>query len=151
VTWTANVKEERIRFPAVHYHVTSSDKFEFYSAIWGINCTLLSCTCQCPCSLRLTKSAVKSCTSRFGQEAKTILEAKDHVPNINGTQAAERAKNAVFLSLVTLIDLWPWSSNSSDRWTKHVFRPFSNSRDISYTKQSQTAPKTELYAVHCVR
>jgi len=35
------------------------------------------------------------------------LEAKNVLPNINRTQAAEKAENAV-LSLVTLIiDLWP--------------------------------------------
>jgi len=40
----------------------------------------------------------------------------------NRTQAAERAENAVILSVVTLIfDLWPEHSTSSERGIKHVF------------------------------
>jgi len=63
------------------------------------------------------------------------------------------------LSLMTLtFDLWPWPPKSSERWTKHVFRMnLSQIRsavpDIFHTqtKKSQTAPKTEPYAVHCVQ
>jgi len=48
---------------------------------------------------------------------------KDVLPNINRTQAAERAEKFRFLSLVTLnFDLWSWPSNSSERGRKHVFR-----------------------------
>jgi len=47
--------------------------------------------------------------------------AKDVLPNINCTQATERAEKMPFLSLVTLtFDLWPWHSNFSERGTKHV-------------------------------
>jgi len=54
---------------------------------------------------------------------------------------------------------WPWSSNSSKRGTKHVFRVnlaqiCSAAPEILTShanKKSQTAPKTERYAVHCVR
>jgi len=81
---------------------------------------------------------------------------------MNRTQAADIHRKPRFLSLVTLtFDLWPWHSNSSERSTKHVFpmnlaQIRSSVPDISHaqTKKSQTAPKvpkTEPYAVHCVR
>ena len=44
--------------------------------------------------------------------------AKDVLSNVHRTQAAEKAKNAVF---VGDLDLWPWPSSSSERGTKHAF------------------------------
>jgi len=53
---------------------------------------------------------------------------------------------------------WPWPSNSPERGMKHIF--LANLAQIrsavpeifhTQTKKSQTAPKAERYAVHCVR
>jgi len=88
---------------------------------------------------------------------KIKLELKMFLPNINCTQAAERAEKCRFYTW------WPWSltvdldiqthlsegRNTSSLWIwrKSVRRfPWYFIR-----KKSQTAPKTEPYAVHCVR
>jgi len=52
------------------------------------------------------------------------LKAKDVLPNINLTQAAERAEKCRFCSWwpwTLTFDLWHWHSNSTERGTKHVF------------------------------
>ena len=43
------------------------------------------------------------------------LEAKNVLPNMNHTQAAERAEKSCFCPW------WPWHSNLSEQGTKHVF------------------------------
>ena len=56
-----------------------------------------------------------------------------------------------FLSMVTLtFDLDIHTRPSDGLPCEFGANPISGSRDISY-KKSQTAPKTEPYAVHCVR
>jgi len=74
------------------------------------------------------------------------------------TQTARRPlKNAVFVS--GDLDLWSMTLTFKLVWVRDQRRlpcefganPFSGSRDISYTNKKDTAPKTEPYAVHCVR
>jgi len=83
------------------------------------------------------------------------LEAKDVLPNINRTQAADRAENAVFCPC------WPWpvtltfklvrARDQARLLCEFGANPFSGFRDISYTKKKHrlTAPKTQPSAVHC--
>jgi len=82
------------------------------------------------------------------------LEAKDVLPKINSTQAAERAEKS-FFSLATLtfyLELIR-SRNQTRLACEFGANPFSRSGDISYTKNhAQTdGAKTELSVVHCVR
>jgi len=80
------------------------------------------------------------------------LLAKDVLPNVNRTQAAERVENAIFCPW------WPWPSNSSEGGIKQVFRVnlshiCSAVPEIFHTQTKNhrlTAPKTEPYTVHCV-
>ena len=59
----------------------------------------------------------------INRESGSKLEAKDVLPNINRTQAVERAEKSHFCPWWPWpLDLWPWPSNSSERGTKHVFR-----------------------------
>jgi len=59
----------------------------------------------------------------FGSCISSEPRAAHFTPEINRTQAAERAEKMPLLSLVTLtFDIWPWPSNSSERGTKHIFR-----------------------------
>jgi len=70
-------------------------------------------------------------------------------------QAAERAKNAIFVS--GELDLWP--PNSSERGTKHAFRVSlaqicSTVPEVFHTRTKNhrlTASKTQPSAVHCVK
>jgi len=85
-------------------------------------------------------------TSHTSENIATVLEVKEVSSTINGPQTLT-------------FDLWPWSSNSSERGTKHVFRVnFAQIRsaipEIFHTQTKNhrlTAPKTELSAAHCVR
>jgi len=66
------------------------------------------------------------------------------------TQAAEGAIKCRFLSW------WPWPSNSSERWTTSSLWIWRKSvqwfpRYFIHNKKSQTVPKAEPYAVHCMR
>jgi len=80
-------------------------------------------------------------------ELSTKLEAKDVLPNINRTQAAERPK-MLLLSLVTLaadLDILTLPSEGPNTsslwiWRKSVYWFW---RFHTQTKKSQTAPKTE--------
>jgi len=115
------------------------------------------------------------------------LAAKDVLPNINCTRAAEIDLNlqthlsegpnmsSAWICCISIqqflryllktpffclsdLDLWPWHSNLTEQGTKHVFtvnmaqvRSAVSEIFHTQTKKSHTVPKTEPYAVHCVR
>jgi len=62
---------------------------------------------------------VRNTSDTVCNKSNNKLKAKDVLPNINYTQVAERAENAIFCPW------WPWPltwpSNCFERWTKHVF------------------------------
>jgi len=73
-------------------------------------------------------------------------EAKDILRNIS----RRNGRKMPFLFLVTLTFVLTFKLVEARDQTR--LADISGSRDISYTnKKSQTAPKTEPYAVHCVR
>jgi len=89
------------------------------------------------------------------QKTEKELQAKHVLPNINCAQAAERAENAVFLSLVTLTLTFKLVRARDQTRVPYEFgaNPFSGSGDISYTKEKVTdsAKKTEPYTVDCMQ
>jgi len=80
-------------------------------------------------------------------------EAKDVSPNINRTQAAERAENAVLSPVTLTFDLQtrPIARDQTRLPCEFGANPFSVSRDISYTnKEPQTdGAKLRIFAIHC--
>jgi len=89
---------------------------------------------------------------RFRTNAQIKLEAKDVVPNTNRMQAAERAEKYRFLTMVTLTFKVVRARDQTHLPCEFGTNPFSGSEIFHIqTKRSQTAPKTEPYAVHCGR
>ena len=66
------------------------------------------------------------------------LEAKDVLPNISCTQAAERAKKCRFMSLVTLTFKLARSRDQTHLPYEYGANPFSGSGDISHTNKKVT-------------
>jgi len=90
-----------------------------------------------------------------GSEKKTKQQATDVLPNTNCTQAAERAKNAVFV--FGDLDLQTYRSEGPNTSSMRIsckfvpqFLEIFHTNTKNNKKHRLTAPKTEPSTVHCV-
>ena len=155
--------------------IVSTDYCDVASLITSIlvneNVTLVCFLCGCSgqvCSEvgqdACTSEARRECTGKNNPCCplfkKIMTKGKRCFTRRKPHAAAEMAGKCRFLSLVTLtFDVWPWPSNSSERWDQTRLscelgaNPFSGSRDILTQTENNilTAPKTEPSAVHGIR